>query len=1082
MKKYTISTFIFLLCFITAISQNIDERYAAVEKAFQGNDFNTAIRLSNIVVSAYNIENLKTDSTLWRSYFGAKRLLNEALRQVDLKAAIQHIEAEEHIDWAKITNNYTQIGDLYKSYGGSYHSAAQFRLARDYYEKALKVKQQNHGEAHIDVAKLYHNVGNSTSSYGDYRSAITYFHKAIDIKRAILKDTSEQISLAISLDALANDYWEIGAYLESKRLHQEAVAIATYNKIDFRIARYTTTLAIDYFYLGQYETALNTINSAIEKWDNFPLQIRDIGWAYNTKGVILRALGRYEEALDFHYQALEKLKQTGLIDDPLLSNLYIAIGAIHYELENYQEALSNYDQALKLLQEVMESNQLTLADLYNLKSGSYRELSQFDLANHDGQKALAIWEKLDHPELPRAYTSLARIDYLQKNYSAAIINYQKALQKAIAISGKEHKNVVVAYTNLAKAYLGNENFESALLHIQKALKPFIQHFDSNNLYQNPTDLESYTHSTDLVNALHWKGKILTQRYLKNRDRLRELQDAYETQVLAIKIIGDKLRAPIRASDKKILLRYIKNVYEDLLKTINLLDNKTAYVKNAFALIDQNRAFLLQEALEDHILSEEIGISEDFVKARQTIASEIEYYQKRLFDVEKGTIEVPQEDISIYKNELFKLKQAQDSLQKVYVNNYKNYYTHQYDISHIQRSLASDEMLLEYFIGDSTLSVFTVTTNKIVHHTQKIDDNFWYHLNAFQQVITRQPNNQAAYAADLNAFKNSAYFLYQKLLPPIDLYENVIIIPDGQLGYLPFELLLVEASSSKATLSFKQLPYLFRTKNIRYEYAASMLGIQYSRSKNATQLYAGFAPSYSETATKILSELDQNRNYGDLDYNVKEVERAAKLIGSTNLWINEDATKENYLAIAPNTSIIHLSMHGDIDNDNPSYSKLVFANTEEEENSHLLYAYELYNMELNAELVVLSACNSGSGILEKGNGILSFARAFKHAGCPNLVTSLWNANDNSSFLIIANFFENLEKGLGKSTALTEAKRNYLNETVNDMVEEYAHPFYWSNFILIGDNRPTQPTNRIWIWIAIALSMLLGIVLWRYRQHS
>ena len=143
------------------------------------------------------------------------------------------------------------------------------------------------------------------------------------------------------------------------------------------------------------------------------------------------------------------------------------------------------------------------------------------------------------------------------------------------------------------------------------------------------------------------------------------------------------------------------------------------------------------------------------------------------------------------------------------------------------------------------------------------------------------------------------------------------------------------------------------------------------------------------------------------------------------------------------------MHGEVHDKNPLYAQLIFTDASDEEDGRL-YAHELYSLPLNADLAVLSACNTGAGELKRGEGIMSIARAFKYAGCPNVVMSLWPADDKSSKDLIVRFFSNVKKEKGKSEALELGRRAYINDKA--VPDEKKHPFYWSSFVLIGDDTP------------------------------
>jgi len=164
------------------------------------------------------------------------------------------------------------------------------------------------------------------------------------------------------------------------------------------------------------------------------------------------------------------------------------------------------------------------------------------------------------------------------------------------------------------------------------------------------------------------------------------------------------------------------------------------------------------------------------------------------------------------------------------------------------------------------------------------------------------------------------------------------------------------------------------------------------------------------------------------------------------YYGQSANEANFKSNAEDYAILHLALHGEIDDVSPNNSKLCFTQNKDSLEDGYLYAHELYNMSLNADLAVLSACNTGSGKLVKGEGIMSLGRAFTYAGCKSLVLTQWEVPDASTPQIMKDFYQGLKDGLTKDEALRQAKLNHL-ATADKLT---ASPFYWGSFVLLGDN--------------------------------
>ncbi len=173
-------------------------------------------------------------------------------------------------------------------------------------------------------------------------------------------------------------------------------------------------------------------------------------------------------------------------------------------------------------------------------------------------------------------------------------------------------------------------------------------------------------------------------------------------------------------------------------------------------------------------------------------------------------------------------------------------------------------------------------------------------------------------------------------------------------------------------------------------------------------------------------------------------------------LGKQANSAFFLEQAGHYKIIHLATHACMDEENPMQSKVFFADEP-------IINQELFNLNLSADMAVLSACNTGSGQLVKGDGVMSLSKGFIHAGCPSALVRLWSVDDYSTSEIMINFYKYLKKGQSKDKAIRNAKLEYLASA--DKVKR--HPFYWAAFIHMGDPVALDfgGQNRKWIWMTV-----------------
>ena len=182
---------------------------------------------------------------------------------------------------------------------------------------------------------------------------------------------------------------------------------------------------------------------------------------------------------------------------------------------------------------------------------------------------------------------------------------------------------------------------------------------------------------------------------------------------------------------------------------------------------------------------------------------------------------------------------------------------------------------------------------------------------------------------------------------------------------------------------------------------------------------------------------------------EEVFKAQKLMRGDAV-LDKKATKYAFESLVGDYRIVHLATHGKANDKIGDYCFLAFTEQKDSVQNELLYVRDIYNLRLNADLVVLSACETGIGELRRGEGVISLARAFAYAGAKSLVTTLWSVNDKSTLNIMEGFYRQLRKGAPKNQALWQAKLDYLAKSKSEM----AHPFFWAAFVPIGDINPIK----------------------------
>lgn len=325
-------------------------------------------------------------------------------------------------------------------------------------------------------------------------------------------------------------------------------------------------------------------------------------------------------------------------------------------------------------------------------------------------------------------------------------------------------------------------------------------------------------------------------------------------------------------------------------------------------------------------------------------------------------------------------------------------------------------------------------------------------------------------------------LYQLLfgaIPKNLLKENLIVVPDKILAYLPFETLIYETVPGEPA-TFLNMNYLNNLHSLSYSYSSFLFAESQSAVKRRLLNRAlAFAPEYKQGQQigdpARFSQLVVDRNsLSPLPFAREEAELVARLTHG-KLVAGNLATEENFLADASAYRILHLAMHTLIDDSDPLYSKLIFY-SDSTVNNGLLTTQEIFSLNLDAGMTVLSACSSGDGDYKSGEGVLSLARGFFYAGCPSLIMTRWKVDDESGLQLMKYFYSALMNGYSKPKALQIARFKYLENAP----AEKQHPFYWSNYIVIGNTAPIYFSSRTGLFIFIVFAGLGAGMFFKLRK--
>jgi CHAT domain-containing protein len=570
-----------------------------------------------------------------------------------------------------------------------------------------------------------------------------------------------------------------------------------------------------------------------------------------------------------------------------------------------------------------------------------------------------------------------------------------------------------------------------------------------------------------------------------------VQDSKNKQIV-IADLATKLLSKFRhqVSNDKDKLRILAQSSDWLYKNLGLLSTSQHSIE-AFNLSDQNKSVLLLQSTKSEIAYRFGELPDSLVWRDKKLLKNRSTLQAKLLEKRSE-----QEKDSLTA-ELNHINQNIEAFVNMVKNQFPKYHKLKYQqvdvkAKEIQILLDNKTALLEYAISDSILHIFFVDKNQVKWikkpiHSKTLNEN----IKNLHKVISDYSLLTKKEKESYKKYTELAFWFYQNLIEPAfegnTNFKNLIIISDGKLGHLPFEVFLTQQAPQKLT-AYHRLKYLVNDFNISYNYSATLWkeNIEITPPKNNGQIL-GIAANYeikidsSLLDFRLPTDLWLRNKLKDLPaarQEVKALQSNFKGFFAFDKQASEKLIKEK----AAKYAIIHLAMHGILENNRPVLSSLAFTEDSDSTESNFWQAHEISKMQLNANLVVLSACETGYGKFEKGNGIASLARAFMYAGAPSLIVSLWQVNDHATSLLMKNLYKNLADGMKKDKALRFAKLQYIKTAKGKM----AHPAFWSPFIQIGNTERVKIYRKgnYWAWSIGALIVLLlavGIII-RRRQDA
>ncbi len=846
---------------------------------------------------------------------------------------------------------------------------------------------------------------------------LQHFQTTLDLSLQcpeLLADTAilaavQIIQLQFNLDSLNAWLDRTERYVETCRPYlSPGLLFLTDGGVRFEKYRHLTTL-------GYYDQAIDGFQALI---DDLPQnhsgarQLQEANYAYRLYlGWLNYKKGNYPQALEWYTLAHPYLPEW---DFEYSTAHFEHLGMISMALENDEKAKEYLFESERRFYSAPDTLRPNPEYLFY----TYLDLVEIFSRQQDRDSTFLFLEKARQLDIPNpwTYVHLKKFEgqtFLKnKAYDEAILAFEAGLELADSLfAGKQFRKGELLL-GIGEAHLTRQTPLPALKFIQKSLAHFEDSFNAGDFSQNP-QIEHSPLKFELLRALNLKGKAIFAQSRQEKQEAEWLQMALATLSKAIDLI-QILRNDYDYDESKELLSEMSfQVFEQAIETAHQLyriTNSADCMGQAFVFAEKSKALSLLESLTDIGAKHFANLSDSLLQQETDLKLQIAFYER------KSARANAVEDIAASQSAAFELRRKLQQLRKKMEVENPDYFNMKYqlptpDIEILRGQLSEDESFVEYFWGDRNLYFFSISKDTVHWGALPADDHLRKQVEDFKNLAASR--TALVRPSNMKKFSRLGYQLFHQLIEPLHLKKpKVLLAADAWLNLLPFDALLTDSLPRN---DYIQFPFLIFQRQITRVFSASVLTQDLKINK--------IKP---EKPLLVIAPNEQLQGRPD--------SLAAQFGGE--FLLNENAGRQQVFDRATRFQNLLFYAHAEADTIEP------FIHLSGHEK---LFLKDLYAQPVPAELVVLAACEAGTGQVKRGEGVMSLARGFAYGGASNVGLTLWEVQSGTTLRLAGDFLSGyFEKNLSPAEAIYHSKLNFLERPpLGD-----ASPYLWSGFVLVG----------------------------------
>ncbi|NOY50983.1 MAG: CHAT domain-containing protein [Chlorobi bacterium] len=757
-------------------------------------------------------------------------------------------------------------------------------------------------------------------------------------------------------------------------------------------------------------------------------------------------------------------------ESPETANVLEWLGIYHNSISDTSLAREYLWEALKIRAQIGQAEDYRSGNLYRYMGLFYKRFGKLDSALYCFNKAKQLFDtkfSTYNFKSVKCLNNISDIYEIHGLFDTALAIHKQSLELIKAGKIKNRYSLMMTYFNISELYRNFGDPENALKYMQKVLKLYYPGLKEDCITCNPSSAGKYPYAI-IKTVLAYKARYLKAIY--DRDRISNsgyLISSAQCYELVNKIT-EALRDRITNVEELVFFEHVNNnMYMEMADNALLvyeITHDTAYLSTALNYLSINRN--TNKVLADEVLAKEYlaNVPDNFMKTKKLFRKELNELLSRRSGVDKTDadkkINILIADKKIEMDILeYKLTQSNPGAIKSFCKN-ENIY-----LRALTNKLKEDQALVwlneycpDYIETPDSVLIIALSGNGFKYF--KVDGNKTLKLiNDYQEIISGDIYR-------VNKIDSIGYLLYSLLFAPLENIisnKELIIIPSQHISMIPFDALPVEPAPNPKRMIDRH--------TIWNEFSALLFLQADAKPGNITNKVLAVAPQFNRQQKEAIAFLTKRDTaLINLPGAKTECERIGALF-DTKILYGQNASLGEFKANCPDYQIIHLSTHAIPDKGGEEAVRLVFSDYRKINDEGSLDLYEVLNLPLNADLVVLSACKTGVGKMSKGEGNINMAWAFNKAGAKSVLVSLWDANDFASSVIMPDFYKYLAEGMTKPHALRQAKLDFINSAD----ELSISPYFWAGFEYWGNDEPIRNMDNAagWKLIMVLLFVLLSI---------